>query len=272
LECELKSKLNEITVLIRGGGEVASAIAHRLIRAGFHACLTEIPLPLAIHRGTTFCEAVFDGKKTVEGVTAVLVDTYTEIQSIWRRGELPLVIDPEAGIKNYLHPHVFVDATMMKKNLGTKIDDAQLVIGVGPGFKVGRDVHFVIETYHNENLGKVITRGAAEKNTGIPLNIGGATFERAIHAPVDGTFREIKHLGDRIAAGDTIALVDDHIIKAEIGGILRGILRSNIAVQKGVKIAEIDPLNSIGVCYNIRAKMRAIAGGVLEVIMMTFNH
>jgi xanthine dehydrogenase accessory factor len=272
LEGKLNSKLNEMTVLIRGGGEVASAIAHRLTLSGFHVCLTEIPFPLAIHRGTTFCEAVFDGEKTVEGLTAILVDSYTQIQSIWRRGQLPLVVDPEAGIKDYLHPHVLVDATMMKKNLGTKIDDAQLVIGVGPGFEAGRDAHFVIETYHNENLGKVITQGGAEKNTGIPLNIGGATFERAIHAPFDGMFSEIKHLGDKITAGDPIALVADRIIEAEIGGILRGILRSNIEVKNGTKIAEVDPIGTIEVCYKIRAKMRAIAGGVLEAIMMTFNH
>lgn len=268
----MTNKLSELIILVRGGGEVASAIAHRLTKSGFRTCMTEIPLPLAVHRGTTFCEAIFDGEKTVEGLTAKLVKSSAEIKGLWAKGQITIIIDPGASIKRQLQPHVLVDAIMAKKNLGTRIDDAEFVIGVGPGFIAGKDVHAVIESYHNENLGKVITEGAAEPDTGIPVYIGGFAFERAIHAINDGQFKSEKKIGESICAGDIIAEVSNQPIKAEIGGILRGLLRNNIVVKKGTKLVEIDPVSPEEVCYTIRAKMRAIAGGVLEAILMTYNY
>jgi len=269
----MDKQLNQLVIVIKSGGEVGSAVAHRLWFSGFHyICITEIDKPMAVHRGTTFSEAVFDGEKTVEGLTARLINSYEQINEVWGEGKIPLIVDPCADVKDYLHPDVLIDAIMAKKNLGTERSDADAVIGVGPGFKAGADVDLVVETFHNENLGRVITNGTAEPDNGIPLDIGGYTYERAIHAPVSGIFREIKRLGDIVVAGEDIVSVDGNIVKAQVGGVLRATLRDGLEVGKGVKIAEIDPLGGREVCYIIRAKMRSIAGGVLEALMMSFNN
>ena len=53
----------DLGVLIKGAGEVASGVAHRLKQSHFKVCLTEIPQPLATRRGVAFSEAVYEGEK-----------------------------------------------------------------------------------------------------------------------------------------------------------------------------------------------------------------
>jgi len=265
-------KLSELIVLIKGGGEVASGIAHRLHRSHFQVCLTEIANPLAVSRGTTFSEAVFDGVKTIEGVTAELVSVSPEeIYRVWRQGNIPIVVDPETSIKEKIQPDILVDAIMTKRNTGTKITDAPLVIGAGPGFYAGRDVHIVVETNNSNNLGKLILSGEAEKDTGIPVAIGGLTRERVIWAPRAGIFTTDKEIGDSVVARQIVGRVGDMPIEAPIGGILRGLMRHGVRIPKNAKLIEVDPINDRSVCFAIRDRMRAIGGGVLEAIMMNFN-
>jgi xanthine dehydrogenase accessory factor len=265
-------KLSELIVLIKGGGEVASGIAHRLYRSHFRVCLTEIANPLAVSRGTCFSEAVFDGGKTIEGVTAQLVSvSMEEICKVWQHGNIPIIIDPEASIKEKIKPDVLVDAIMAKRNLGTKITDAPLVIGMGTGFYAGRDVHMVVETNHSNNLGRVIVDGETEKNTRTPVAIGGLTRERVIWAPQAGTFTTDREIGDSVVVGEVVGRIGDLPLEAPIGGILRGLIRDGVKVSKGVKLIEVDPVHDKAVCYVIRDKMRAIGGGVLEAIMLRFN-
>lgn len=263
-------KLSELIVLIKGGGEIASGIAHRLHRSHFRVCLTEIANPLAVSRGTSFSEAVFDGEKSIEGVTAEFVSP-EKIHAVWRRGNIAIVLDPTASLKNELNPDVLVDATMAKRNLGTKITDAPLVIGMGAGFYVGRDVHVVVETNHSHNLGRVIVEGEAEENTGVPVAIGGLTKGRVIWAPRSGTFTTDREIGDLVAAGEVVGQIGDLRLEAPVGGMLRGLMRNGVKVSKGAKLVEVDPVNDRAVCYVIRDKMRAIAGGVLEAIMLKLN-
>ncbi len=263
--------LSTLVVLVKGGGELASAVAHRLVRSHFRVCLTETPHPLAVCRGVAFCEAVYDGEKEVEGVVARLVRSAPEIPECWNESKLPVIVDPEASIKDSLRPDVVVDAIMAKRNLVTKIGDALLVIGLGPGFEAPKDVHMVVETNYSNNLGRVILQGRAEADTGIPVAIGGYTTQRAIHAPQEGYFTSDRKIGDPVSAGEIIGFVKDYPLTPEIDGILRGLLRSGLVVKQGTKLAEIDPLGPKEVCYTIRDKMRAIAGGVLEAILMQFN-
>jgi len=267
----MSMKLTRLVVLIRGGGEVASGVAHRLARAHFRVCMTETSHPLAVSRGVAFCEAIYEGEKEVEGVVARHIKSAAEIPEVWHESEIPIIVDPEASIKNTLNPHVLVDAIMAKRNLGTKITDAPLVIGLGPGFQAGRDVHMVVETNNSESLGKVIIEGGAEKDTGIPITIGGLTFERVLHSPEDGLFLANKQIGDFISAGEVVASVGEQSIGAEIDGVVRALLRSGMEVKKGTKLGEIDPSRNREACYTIRARVRAIAGGVSEAILMRFN-
>lgn len=264
-------ELPQLVVLIRGGGEVASGVAHKLARAHFRVCLTETSQPLAVSRGVAFCEAIYDGGKEVEWVVARRVKSADQIPEVWQKGEIPIIIDPEAAIKKDLHPDVLVDAIMAKRNLGTKITDAPLVIGLGPGFEAGKDVHMVVETNYSEHLGKVILSGEAEKDTGIPIAIGGLTFDRVLHSTGDGRFQTDKGIGDLVTAGEVMAWVAGQPIKAEIGGVVRALLRSGIMVREGTKLGEIDPSGNKEVCYTIRPRVRAIAGGVLEAILMRYN-
>ena len=264
-------KLNELVVLMKGGGEVASGVAHRLFQAHFRVCLTEIPRPQAVSRGVTFSEAVYDNEKEIEGVTSVLVDSLSGICKAWASNRIPVIVDPEAKIKDTLKPDILVDAVMAKKNLGTKITDAPLVVGLGPGFRAGRDVHMVVETNNSERLGRVILDGEAEANTGIPIAVGGLTSERVVHSDGSGRFRAVRRVGDTVKAGELIGSVGEREIKAPIGGMVRALIRDGVTVEPGTKLLEIDPTEGEAVCYRIRARIRAISGGVLEAIMRRFN-
>lgn len=265
-------KLSELVVLIRGGGEVASGIAYRLHLSHLKVCLTEIATPVAVTRGTTFSEAVFDGVKEIMGVKAELVPArQEEIYRVWQQGNIPIVIDPEASIKDKIKPDVLVEATMAKRKTSTKITDAPLVIGVGPGFYAGRDAHIVVESNHSHNLGKVILKGEAEQNTGIPVAIGGLTKERVIWTAKAGTFTSNKGIGDSVVAGEVIGHVGDQPLKAPISGMLRGLIRSGVKVLKGSKLIEVDPIHDRLICNFITDKMMAIGEGVLQAIMLKFN-
>ncbi len=265
-------KLSELIVLVRGGGEVASGVAHRLHRNHFRVCLTEIANPLAVSRGTAFSEAVFDREKTIEGVKAELVTASPEeIHRVWQQGYIPLVLDPDVSIKDEIKPDVLVDAIMAKRNTGTRINDAPLVIGLGPGFYAGRDVHIVVETNHSNNLGGVILDGEAEEDTGTPVVIGGFAKERVVWAPRAGIFTSDREIGDSIVAGEAVGQVGDLTLEAPLSGMLRGLIRSGVEVSKGAKLFEVDPVHDSAICNFITDKMRAIGDGVLKAIMLRFN-
>ena len=56
-------KLSELTVVIKGAGEMASAVAWRFYMANIrHVLLLEIDQPAAVRRKVAFCEAVYDGR------------------------------------------------------------------------------------------------------------------------------------------------------------------------------------------------------------------
>lgn len=264
-------RMENLIVLIKGAGEMATGVAHRLFRSGFRLCLTEIAEPLAVRRAVSFCEAVFEKEKEVEGVRARLVGTEEEVRRAWIRGRLPLIVDPEAKIRERIKPDVVVDAILAKENLGTRTGDAPLVIGLGPGFRAGQDVHAVIETNRGHNLGRVVEKGEAEANSGVPGNIAGYTWERVLRAPAAGVFRTKREIGDAVQAGETVAAVDGVPVKAGISGVLRGILRDGLRVKEQMKAGDVDPRGTRENCFTISDKARAIAGGVLEAILSKYN-
>lgn len=266
-----EKRLKERIVLIKGGGEMASGVAQRLVRSGFRVCITELPEPLAVRRGVSFCEAVFAGQTEVEGLVARRVEGFEEVRRCWEKGEVPVVIDPPCAIRSILSPDVLVDAILAKANTGTTLDDAPLVIGLGPGFRAGRDVHFVIETNRGHRLGRVIEEGEAEPDTGTPGDIGGYTRERVLRAPAGGRFLGKKRIGDRIAAGEFIAEVEGVPLRAAISGVLRGILHDGLTAKPNMKVADVDPRGERESCLTVSEKARAIGGGVLEAIMMRYN-
>lgn len=263
--------LSNLIVLIRGAGEMASGVAWRLFQSHFNILLTEIPQPLAVRREVSFCEAVYEGQKKVEGVEAVLITSEDEVRKIWASQRIPLVIDPGLNRSLSLNPHVLVDAILAKKNTGTQINQAPWVIALGPGFRAGGDAHLVVETNRGHNLGRILTEGEAEADTGIPGTIGGYAVERVLRAPAEGIITTCKKIGDPVVPGEIVAEVAGRPVKARIKGVLRGLIREGTPVPVGLKVGDIDPRGNPAYCTTISEKARAIAGAVLEGIMRQFN-
>lgn len=259
--------VRQTKVLIRGAGELATGVAHCLFRSGFPVCLTEISDPLAVRRSVSFCEAVYDGAMTVEGVTAVKVGSPEEIGGAWEKGEIPLLIDPDNKVKDVLRPHVVVDAILAKRNIGTEICDAPLVLGLGPGFTANQDVHVVIETNRGHDLGRLIFQGQAEPDTGVPGVIGGYGIERILRTPQAGIFHAVKMIGDAVANGEVVARVDGAPMHAQINGVVRGLLRDGMIVSTNLKAGDVDPRGKREACFTISDKAQALGGAVLEAIL-----
>ena len=335
---------NNLLIICRGAGDLATGIIHRLHRAGHRVIALETDYPAAIRRQVSFCEAVYDGSAAVEGVTARLIPVLTDakndtesatetdaetdaeigteidteiateadvetdtetysgvndtstaniasekwdrsaIEAVLEAGEVPLLIDPTGESIALLKPDVVVDAIIAKKNLGTTINMAPLVIGVGPGFTAGQDVHLVIESMRGHNLARIITDGMAQPNTGVPGNIAGFTSERVIHAPAAGYIHDVRKIGDIVQKGDEIARIypdkesydnalSEYVpVNATITGIIRGLIREGYYFREGFKIADIDPRESeLTNCFTISDKARSIAGSVLEAVS-AFEH
>jgi xanthine dehydrogenase accessory factor len=271
MNMKFEKRIDELVILIRGAGEMASGVAHRLHQSHFKICMLEILHPIAVRREVSFCEAIYQGEKEVEGVQAKFISKQ-QIQSVWKEEKIPLLVDPDLKkTKQFLNPDVLIDAIMAKKNLGTQIEDAPLVIGLGPGFTAGKDVHIVIETNRGHHLGKMIRNGTAEPDTRIPGDIGGYTVQRVLRTMKKGTFHPYKTIGERVNKGSVVAVVDDFPVIAEIGGVVRGLLREGVVVKKGMKVGDIDPRGKRELCFTISDKARAIGGGVLEAILYRFN-
>lgn len=253
--------------LIKGAGDIASGIAVRLKRAKFDIAMTDIERPTAIRRTVCFSQAIVNGWAYVEDIKAERAQSIDDIYEIIKRGNIAVIADEKAECIKTLKPYFVIDAILAKKNLGTSIDDAPVVIGVGPGFRAGVDCHAVIETQRGHYLGRVILEGSTAENTGVPGNIGGYTTERIIRAVKDGIFTPVCQIGDIVEAGQTVAYVDGEPVKCLIGGVLRGILPENTPVYKGMKSGDVDPRCKKEHCYTVSDKASAVGGGVLEAML-----
>ena len=254
-------------VLIKGAGDLATGTAVRLHRAGFRVVMTDIARPTAVRRTVAFCQCMYDGTAQVEGIAARRVETAEEAAACLTAGEVPVLADPEARIRTELPFDALVDAILAKRNLGTRITDAPVVIGVGPGFTAGVDCHAVVETMRGHSLGRVIHAGSALPNTGIPGLIGGFAGERVLRAPADGVFHQLLDIGAQVRQGDVAATVNGVPMTCTLDGVLRGILPDDTPVHKGMKAGDIDPRCKVEHCYTASDKALAIGGGVLEAIL-----
>ena len=270
-------------IVVRGAGDLATGTIHRLKKAGFRLLVLEAEHPAAIRRQVALSEAVYAGSARVEDVVAVRMDVdlaekknrkellEQEMERIWKKDGVPVLVDPAGLSIAALRPAVVVDAILAKKNLGTTKEMAPLVIALGPGFTAGEDVDVVIETKRGHNLGRVIRSGSAVPNTGIPGIIGGYGKERVMHAQAEGILRNAASIGDIVEARAVIAEIETENgtvpVEASLSGLLRGLIRDGYPVTKGFKIADIDPRKEeLQNCFTISDKARCIAGSVLEVI------
>lgn len=253
--------------LIRGAGDLASGIALRLYRSGVKIVMTDLERPMAIRRTVAFSDAILHGTMTVEDVTATYARDVQQAREILAQGMIPVFADPECRCRELLKPDVIIDAILAKRNLGTRITDAPIVIGVGPGFTAGEDCHAVVETMRGHTLGRVIYRGSALPNTNIPGLIGGFAGERVLRAPADGIFESTHRIRDLVKEGETVGFVALEPMKATISGVLRGLIADGAEVKKGHKCGDVDPRGEVAYCDTVSDKASAIGGGVLEAVL-----
>lgn len=254
-------------ILIRGAGDIATGIALRLYRAHMEVVMTDLPQPTAIRRTVCFSQAIVLGETKVEDVTARFAADAVEAEAILKKGDIAVLSDPECLCREALHPDAVVDAILAKRNLGTKITDAPVVVGVGPGFTAGEDCHAAVETMRGHTLGRVIYEGSPLPNTAIPGLIGGYAGERVLRAPDDGVFHQLLEIGAVVKAGDAAGEVNGKSMLCTIDGVLRGILPDNTPVFKGMKSGDVDPRCKVEYCYSASDKALAVGGGVLEAIL-----
>lgn len=259
-------------VIVRGGGDIATGTIYKLYKCGFQVLILETERPSAIRRHVAYSEAVYQGQQKVEDLTCYLAGDYKEAEAFLEEGRLTMLIDPKGETIPYFKPLAVVDAILAKKNLGTCMEMAEIVIGVGPGFEAGKNVHAVVETKRGHQLGRIIYEGTAMKNTGIPGMVGGYAKERVIYSPAKGEFRTVRQITDIVKKEEVIAYVEQGgkktYVYATIDGILRGLIRDGYEVTEGLKVADIDPREEEAEnCFLISEKARCIAGGVLEAIL-----
>jgi len=264
-----------VLVAVKGAGDLATGVMHRLKRAGFSVMATELAHPTVLRRTVAFAEAIALGQMTVEGITAQSANAIEDIRVILENNIVPIFIDPEGLALKKMQPDVLVEATLLKYNSGITVKDAPIVIALGPGYEAGKDAHAVIETNRGHNLGRVYLEGSAEPNTGVPGTIGGYTGERLLRAPCAGRLYGVRQIGDQIREGEVVAIVKSGVssspITAAITGILRGLVRDDLLVSAGMKVGDIDPRAIREHCFTISDKSRAIGGGVLEAILYFMN-
>jgi xanthine dehydrogenase accessory factor len=282
----LKNKL----ILVKGAGDFASGTIRRLHLAGAKVIATELEQPLTIRRMVAFSQAIYDNEHEVEGVIGVK-SNMNNIDQFLIKDKVPVLVDPETKILDELKFNIVIDGRMAKKNLGTGIDEAPIVIGLGPGFIAGVDCNAVVETLAGHNLGRVIYEGKPAEDTGVPIPTdlqrtpccagftptpccAGSTIDvndYLIRAPADGEFNSEKSIGDLISTGDILGRISEIPVKSKVDGVLRGLIHGGVQVTKGLKIGDIDPSGDKGRVFQVSEKANAIAGGVLEAVLFLLN-
>lgn len=256
-------------VLVWGGGDLGSGVARRLYKAGFQVLVIEQPQPRAIRLEVAFAKAVYTGKTQVEDVWGFRLSQIPD--QGWVSG-VGVMVDPDGKVIHFWKPRILVDARLLKSpNHGLRKGLVPFSVGLGPGFFAGRDVDAVVETKRGHHLGRVIWEGEAEKNTGIPGEVLGYREERVLRAPQSGIFQREKAIGDKVEAGESIAMVGTQPLQAKISGVIRGLLWDGLEVKKGEKVGDIDPRGIREYAFTVSDKANAVAGGVLEAIF-TYLH
>ncbi|MFP3853843.1 MAG: selenium-dependent molybdenum cofactor biosynthesis protein YqeB [Anaerolineales bacterium] len=254
-------------VLLRGGGDLATGVAARLHRAGFSVLVTEIEQPLAVRRLVSLAEAVYQARVTIEDLIGRRVDTTEDADASWRKGEIPVMVDPPAASRVRINPLALIDARMRKKPPEIGREAAPLVVGLGPGFQAGQNCHAVVETNRGHHLGRVFWTGQAEADTGVPGTVKGYDVDRVLRAPADGEVQAETELGTVVDEGHLIATVGGAPLEAPFRGALRGLIHDGLSVKEGTKIGDLDPRAEPSYCFEISDKALSVGGGVLEALL-----
>jgi xanthine dehydrogenase accessory factor len=264
----VEAEAQPAVVLVRGSGDVGSAVAHVLLRAGYAVVLHDVDRPTAPRRGMAFADAIFDGSCELDGVRARRVDDIIGLAPAAAARDAVCITTAGLGfVLADLQPDVLVDARMRKHELPERqLDLAPLTIGLGPGFVAGETTHVAIETQWGDALGALVTAGATRPLAGEPRSFDGHARDRFVYAPVAGVLRTGAAIGDRVHAGDLVAMIDGEALTAPLDGILRGLTHDDVPVTRGLKVVEVDPRGDLSKVVGIGPRPRRIAEGVLRAL------
>jgi len=254
-------------VLLRGGGDLATGVAARLWRSGFRVVVAEIEQPLAVRRLVSLAEAVYEGEVIVEDLSGRRIEQASAAYEILDQGFIPVLVDPAAESRHELAPATIVDARMTKSAPSLPLNSASMMVGLGPGFTAGTDVHAVVETNRGHHMGRVYWEGSAQPDTGVADPVNGKDVERVLRAPADGRFEPMAEIGSLVASGAQLAEINGVPIVAAFDGALRGLMHGGIQVSAGTKVGDLDPRGDLSVCRLISDKSLAVGGGVLEALL-----
>jgi len=259
-------------ILIRGGGDLATGVALRLIHSGLRVVVTEIAQPLAVRRTVSFAEAVYTAEITIEGVTAHCIPDPSDsfrILMVLGKQQIPVLVDPDCTSAKALHASVIVDARMTKRSPEPIGYVPQLYLGLGPGFEAEVNCQAVIETRRGAMLGRVFWSGGPDPDTGQP----DGDPQRVLRAPEDGILIAHKQIGDHCEKGELIAefqtstgIAPSKII-SPFPGVLRGLLHPGLLATRGLKIGDVDARDDPRLCQIVSDKALSVGGGVLEAIL-----
>ena len=253
--------------VLRGGGDLATGVAWEFVGRRWPVVVLELPEPLAVRRTVALSTAVTEGEIRVEGMRGVRAESPEEALDAARRGDVGVLVAPSLAVAGLPRPHVMVDARLAKRNIDTSIDDAEVVVALGPGFAAGVDCHAVVETMRGPSLGRVIWSGYARPDTGIPGELGGRSADRVVRSPADGIVEWRIAIGDVVAGGQRLGEVAGVAVTAPFDGVVRGAIRSGMKVRTGLKIGDVDPRGDPSACWSISDKALAVGQGALEAVL-----
>jgi xanthine dehydrogenase accessory factor len=261
-----------VKILVRGVGDIGSAVAHRLFGEGYSAALHDDPKPPSTRRGMAFADAIFDGQAVLEGVRAVHANDFDQVKEALAAHEaIPVCVRDVGLLLAAIQPRVLVDARMRKHGAPeVQRGLADLTIGLGPNLVAGRHADVVIETSW-DGLGSVITDGASRPLAGEPREIWGHARDRYVYAATNGVFRTKAQIGDIVSQGQVlgeIRLIETSVITvtAPLDGMIRGLTRDDVPVTVKTKIVEVDPRGVSAEAWGIGERPRRIAEGVVSAV------
>lgn len=262
----MKAENYNKTIVVRGAGEMASGVIHKLFNSGYTVYALEKPQPVCVRRLVCFANAFYEHKTEVEGVQSILVENLDDAHKATEQKLIPLLVDPDGVSIKEINPFAVIDGRMLKKDITQNISSSPILIGLGPGFTTGQNCHMVIETNRGDDLGKVIHEGKAREHTGIPAEVNNYTHERVLRSPADGIFKAHVTIGDLVGTNDIVGKVNDIAIKSKFDGTVRGLIHDGLTVMTDQKVGDINPGSDKDICLKISDKASAIGNGVLEAL------
>jgi xanthine dehydrogenase accessory factor len=256
------------TCLVRGCGDVGSAVAHILFTSGHRVLVHDGPTPAHLRRGMSFVDGFFSGTVRLERVVGKKARDLDDLPPMARcRRAIPLFTGDLDEAIRCMRAEFVIDARMRKRTTPEKGRTGDYrTIGLGPNFVAGGNVDIAVETAWGESLGKVITNGPTLKLEGEPRPIDGAGRERNVYAHGPGEFRTSHRIGQRVKQGEVVAVLAERFITAPLSGCIRGLTHSGVNVEAGTKIVEIDPRSEPATCFGIGERPERIALGVLQAV------